>query len=69
MRATGGRSAAVYRTTGHYVDLSVSSDGKTLLFTKLSGSSLTSPYWGKKPGIYTYTLGDKTAKFVSKRGS
>ena len=68
VRATGGRSAAVYSTPGHYVDLSVSSDGKTLLFTKLSGSSLTSPYWGKKPGIYTYTLGDKTAKFVSKRG-
>lgn len=66
--ASGGRSKAVLSRPGHYVDLSVSRDGQTLLFAKLSGSSLTSPYWGKKPGIYTYTLGDDAANFVSKRG-
>ena len=66
--ASGGRSKAVLSTPGHYVDLSVSSDGKTLLFAKLSGSSLTNPYWGKKPGIYTYTLDDEAATFVGKRG-
>ncbi len=66
--ARGGRSKGVYATPGHYVDLSVSSDGETLLFAKLSGSSLTNPHWGKKPGIYTFTLGAKDAHFVSKRG-
>ena len=66
--ARGGRSKGVYATPGHYVDLSVSSDGETLLFAKLSGSSLTNPHWGKKPGIYTFTLGAEDAHFVSKRG-
>lgn len=66
--ASGGRSKAVLSTPGHYVGLSISRDGQTLLFAKLSGSSLTSPYWGKKPGIYTYTLGGDAANFVSKRG-
>ena len=66
--AAGGRSKPVLSRPGHYVDLTVSRDGQTLLFTKLSGSALTSPYWGKRPGIYTYTLGDDTAEFVGKRG-
>jgi imidazolonepropionase-like amidohydrolase/Tol biopolymer transport system component len=66
--ARGARSKGVYATPGHYVDLSVSSDGETLLFAKLSGSSLTNPHWGKKPGIYTFTLGAEDAHFVSKRG-
>ena len=50
--ARGGRSKNILATPGHYVDLSISSDGETLLFAKLSGSSLTNPHWGKKPGIY-----------------
>ncbi|MGB1335768.1 MAG: amidohydrolase, partial [Luminiphilus sp.] len=35
--ARGGRSKNVLATPGHYVDLSISSDGETLLFAKLSG--------------------------------
>jgi imidazolonepropionase-like amidohydrolase/Tol biopolymer transport system component len=66
--ARGGRSKTVLATPGHYVDLGVSSDGETLLFTKLSGSSLTNPHWGKKPGIYVFDLGDDEAQFVSSRG-
>jgi imidazolonepropionase-like amidohydrolase/Tol biopolymer transport system component len=66
--ARGGRSKPVLTTPGHYVDLSVSADGQTLLFAKLSGSALTNPYWGKKPGLYTYDLNDKELAFVSPRG-
>ncbi|MEC8003199.1 MAG: amidohydrolase, partial [Pseudomonadota bacterium] len=66
--ARGGRSKNVLATPGHYVDLSISRDGETLLFTKLSGSSLTNPHWGKKPGIYVFKLGDDEVQFVSRRG-
>ena len=66
--ARGGRSKEVLATPGHYVDLSVSSDGETLLFAKLSGSSLTNPHWGKNPGIYILNLSDEEAQFVSRRG-
>ena len=66
--ARGGRPQNVLATPGHYVDLSVSSDGETLLFAKLSGSALTNPHWGNKPGIYTFNIGDDEAQFVSRRG-
>jgi Tol biopolymer transport system component len=54
--ARGGRPQKVLATPGHYVDLSLSSDGETLLFAKLSGSALTNPHWGNKPGIYTFNI-------------
>ena len=66
--ARGGRPKPVLATPGHYVDLNISEDGKMLVFSKLSGSALTNPHWGSNPGIYTYTLGEDHAEFVSERG-
>ena len=48
----GGRSRAVTRHPGHYLDPRFSPDGATLVFEKSTGGGLTSSLWSADPGIY-----------------
>ena len=54
--ARGGRGAVVTPDPGHYVDPQFSPDGQAVVYQKLAGNLLTSPWWGEQPGIYEGTL-------------
>lgn len=64
----GGKSRLELDQPGHYSDLAIDHNGETLLFRRLSGSSLTNPDWGNKPGIYHMEIGSDDIAFVSARG-
>ena len=64
----GGKSRIELDEPGHYSDLAIDQDGATLLFRRLSGSALTHPDWGNKPGIYQMEIGSDDIAFVSARG-
>ncbi|HUP23293.1 MAG TPA: amidohydrolase family protein [Thermoanaerobaculia bacterium] len=52
MPAVGGEGRALTTAPGHYVEPVFSPDGATVVYRKISGSSLTSPWWSKDPGLY-----------------
>ncbi len=65
----GGKSTILSREKGHYVDLSISADGDTLLYRKRTGGRLLNPDWGQKPGIYTMPAKGGTSTFVTESGN
>jgi imidazolonepropionase-like amidohydrolase/Tol biopolymer transport system component len=50
--ARGGKPRDVTTQPGHYARPHFSPDGKTIVFERGSGSSLTSPTWNGDPGVY-----------------
>jgi len=54
---------------GHYVDLSLSADGETLMYRKRTGGRLLNPDWGQKPGIYTMPARGGKGRMISERGN
>jgi imidazolonepropionase-like amidohydrolase/Tol biopolymer transport system component len=52
VNAGGGRSQAITNQPGHYLHPRFSPDGKTIVFARARGGTLTSPLWSGDPGIY-----------------
>lgn len=50
--ANGGRSQVVTADPGHYAEPSFSPDGQSIVFRKMAGDNVRSPWWGENPGIY-----------------
>ncbi len=49
---TGGTPRDVTTQPGHYARPQFSPDGKTIVFEKGEGGSVTSPEWSENPGVY-----------------
>lgn len=70
--AAGGPARSLTTEPGHYGNLAFSPDGSTLVFEKTGGGYITSPLWGRDPGIYAVDLAQSrasTPRLISRRGS
>jgi imidazolonepropionase-like amidohydrolase/Tol biopolymer transport system component len=65
----GGSPRVISKEKGQFIDLAISSDGKTLAYVKRSGGYLTTDVNGLKPGIYTMPANGGSSHFVTKSGS
>ncbi|GAA0735283.1 amidohydrolase family protein [Sphingomonas japonica] len=50
--ASGGTPRAVTTQPGHYARPAFSPDGRSIVFEKGEGGSLTAPKWSENPGVY-----------------
>ena len=67
--ATGGSGRAVTPEPGHYLEPSFSPDGQTITYRKTSDGYLTTPLWGRDPGLYVVPTRGGTPKKVTKDGT
>ena len=67
--ATGGEGRSVTPEPGHYAEPAFSPDGATIAYRKGSDGYLTTPLWGRDPGLYVVAARGGTPKKVSVRGS
>jgi len=65
----GGKSREISHRPGHYVDLHISANDQMLVYRRLSGSNLTHPGWGDKPGLYQMDLVSSVETQISKQGT
>ncbi|MBK7045080.1 MAG: PD40 domain-containing protein [bacterium] len=63
--AKGGKPRALTTEPGHYLNPAFSPDGNLVVFEKTGGGYLTSPLWGRDPGVYAVWAGkaDPRARF------
>lgn len=68
--AGGGRARTITTEPGHYLNPAFSPDGRTLVWEKTGGGYLTSPLWGRDPGVYAVSPAGKDAapRLISTRG-
>ena len=68
--ANGGAARAVTSEPGYYREPAFSPDGRMITYRKGSDGFLTTPMWGRDPGIYVLPLAKGAkAKRVSKTGA
>ncbi|WP_223176448.1 hypothetical protein [Sphingomonas lutea] len=67
--AGGGTGRAVTTEPGHYLEPNFSPDGQTIVFRKTNDGYLTTPLWGRDPGIYVVPTRGGAAKKVRKDGT
>ncbi|MFK7913054.1 MAG: amidohydrolase family protein [Pseudomonadales bacterium] len=65
----GGRSQLLSKQPGHYRELAVSPDGKTLVVRRASGGYLLAPEFGEHPGIYRMPANGGALTLVTDNGS
>ena len=65
----GGEGRIVTPEPGHYVEPAFSPDGSLIAYRKTSDGFLTTPLYGRDPGIYVVPTRGGTAKRVAKKGS
>jgi Tol biopolymer transport system component/imidazolonepropionase-like amidohydrolase len=66
--AKGGTGKTITSQPGHYVEPSLSSDGKLLTYRKFSGGYILSPAYSMEPGIYVADLDNKRSIRVADSG-
>ena len=64
----GGRSKTLTQTPGHYRELAVSPDGRTLVFRRAAGGYLLSDSRSVAPGIYQMPAGGGPVRLVTDKG-
>ncbi len=64
----GGGSQVLTQDPGHYVEPQFSPDGQTIVYRKLSGTVLRSPWWGENPGIYEISANGGEPGLVTRDG-
>ncbi|MCA1653065.1 MAG: amidohydrolase family protein [Sphingomonadales bacterium] len=67
--ATGGEGRIVTPEPGHYYEPAFSPDGQTIAYRKGSDGYLTTPLWGRDPGLYVVGTRGGLPKKLSKSGS
>jgi imidazolonepropionase-like amidohydrolase/Tol biopolymer transport system component len=65
----GGEGRIVTPTPGHYVEPTFSPDGSLIAYRKTSDGYLTTPLYGKDPGIYVVSVRGGAPKRVAKSGA
>ncbi len=66
--ANGGEARAVTPEPGHYVEPSFSPDGKLVAYRKTRDGFLTTPLWGRDPGLYVVPTAGGTPRRIAKKG-
>ncbi len=66
--ADGGRSEVVTPDPGHYVEPRFAPDGQSIVYRKLAGNLLRSPWWGEDPGIYEVSARGGETDFLAREG-
>ena len=67
--ASGGSGRSVTPEPGHYLEPAFSPDGQTIAYRKTGDGYLTTPLWGRDPGIYVVSARGGTPKRVTKDGT
>jgi imidazolonepropionase-like amidohydrolase/Tol biopolymer transport system component len=67
--AGGGEGRIVTPEPGHYVEPTFSPDGSLIAYRKTSDGYLTTPLYGRDPGIYVVPVKGGTPKRVAKKGA
>ena len=65
----GGRSRAVTREPGNYVEPSFSPDGEQVTFRRMGGGYLLSPLWSLETGLYVASADGGDVRRVTENGS
>ncbi len=65
----GGEGRVLTTEPGHYVEPRFSPDGESVVFRKISGGFLLSPFWSMEPGIYLVPVAGGEATRISDSGS
>lgn len=68
MPAKGGKGRVLTSEPGHYVEPTVSPDGATVVYRKVSGGFTRSPAWSHEPGIYAVPLKGGRSTRVGREG-
>ncbi|HWJ59016.1 MAG TPA: amidohydrolase family protein [Sphingomicrobium sp.] len=66
--ANGGEGRIVTSEPGHYLEPAFSPDGSLVAYRKSSDGYLTTPLWGREPGIYVAPVRGGKPKRVAKSG-
>ena len=66
--AGGGEGRIVTPEPGHYLEPAFSPDGQLIAYRKASDGFLTTPLWGRDPGLYVVRAAGGTPKRVAKAG-
>ena len=64
----GGEGRIITPEPGHYVEPAFSPDGSLIAYRKTSDGYLTTPLYGRDPGIYVVSASGGTPKRVTKKG-
>ncbi len=64
-----GRQRVISQKPGHYINPTLSADGRTAVFQAISGGYLTSPLYSNETGIIKVDLKSKQQERISKSGS
>ena len=67
--AGGGSGRSVTAEPGHYVEPTFSPSGQLVAYRKSSDGYLTTPLWGRDPGIYVVSTRGGAPKKVVKEGT
>jgi len=67
--ASGGEGRIVTPEPGHYVEPAFSADGSLITYRKSKDGFLTTPLWGRDPGIYVVAAKGGTPRLVAKKGT
>ena len=59
----------VTRDPGHYSEPVFSPNGKTIVYRKQSGGSITTPLWSRNTGLYSIAVRGGKANLISKNGT
>ncbi|WP_289029769.1 amidohydrolase family protein [uncultured Paraglaciecola sp.] len=69
VKARGGKGKAITKVPGHYIEPSFSTDGKLLVYKKVTGGYLLSPEYSTEPGIYVSNLKSGDTLRIAKSGA
>ncbi|MEO9944527.1 amidohydrolase family protein [Paraglaciecola sp.] len=69
VKARGGKGKAITKMPGHYIEPSFSTDGKLVVYKKVTGGYLLSPEYSTEPGIYVRNLKSGDTSRIAKSGA
>lgn len=69
VKARGGKGKAITKMPGHYIEPSFSTDGKLVVYKKVTGGYLLSPEYSTEPGIYVSNLKSGDTLRIAKSGA
>ncbi|WP_051504091.1 amidohydrolase family protein [Sphingomonas jaspsi] len=67
--SAGGEGRVVTSEPGHYLEPNFSPDGSLITYRKSSDGFLTTPLWGRDPGLYVVSTRGGAGKRIAKAGS
>lgn len=69
IKTRGGKGKKLTKMPGHYIEPSFSTDGKLVVYDKVTGGYLLSPEHSVEPGIYVANVKNGDTKRIAKSGA